>query len=105
MKVKKGDTVLVLAGNDRGKRAEVIRVLSKENKVVVRGVNTAKKHAKANRSQNLRTTQTGLIDVDMPIDASNVAVISPSGKPTRVNYLVEGGQKKRYSNKFDETLD
>jgi large subunit ribosomal protein L24 len=105
MKVKKGDTVLVLTGNDRGKRSEVIRVLRKENKVVVRGVNIAKKHAKANRSQNLRATQTGLIDVEMPIDASNVAVVSPSGKPTRVSYIIEGGRKKRYSNKYDEALD
>jgi large subunit ribosomal protein L24 len=105
MKVKKGDTVLVLTGNDRGKRAEVVRVLPKENKVVVRGVNIARKHAKPRGGQNLRATQTGLIDVEMPIDASNVALVSPSGKPTRVNYVIEGGQKKRYSNKYDETLD
>lgn len=105
MKIKKGDTVLILAGNDRGKRGEVVRVLARQNKVVVRGVNIAKKHAKPNRGQNLRATQTGLVDVEMPLDASNVAVVSPSGKPTRVNYLNEGGQLKRYSNKYDEALD
>ncbi len=105
MKIKKGDTVQVLAGNDRGKRGEVVRVLPRQNKVVVRGVGLAKKHAKPNRGQNLRATQTGLVDVEMPIDASNVAVISPSSKPTRVNYLIEEGKKKRFSNKFDEVLD
>jgi large subunit ribosomal protein L24 len=105
MKVKKGDTVQIMTGNDRGKRGEVMRVLTKENKVIVRGMNIAKKHAKANRGQNLRATQTGLVDVEMPIDVSNVAVVGPSGKPTRVNYRDEGGQLKRYSNKFDEVLD
>jgi large subunit ribosomal protein L24 len=105
MKVKKGDTVQVLSGNDRGKRGEVVRVMPKANKLIVRGVNISKKHAKANRGQNLRATQTGLVDVEMPIDASNVAVVTPSGKATRINYLDENGQRKRYSNKYDEALD
>jgi large subunit ribosomal protein L24 len=105
MKIKKGDTVQILSGNDRGKRGEVVRVLPKLNRVVVRGMNIAKKHAKPNRGQNLRATQTGLVDVEMPMDMSNVALVTPSGKPTRVNYLDDGGTLKRYSNKFDETLD
>ena len=105
MKIKKGDTVQILAGNDRGKRGEVVRVMPKSNKVIVRGVNIAKKHAKPNQGQNLRATQTGLVDVEMPIDVSNVALVGPAGKPTRVNYLEEGGQLKRYSNKYDEVLD
>jgi large subunit ribosomal protein L24 len=105
MKVKKGDTVQVLTGNDRGKRGEVVRVLPKTNKAIVRGVNISKKHAKPNRGQNLRATQTGLVDVEMPVDVSNLAVVSPSGKATRVSYLEENGQRKRYSNKYDEVLD
>ena len=105
MKIKKGDTVQILTGNERGKRGEVIRVLPKQNKVVVRGVSIAKKHAKARGGQNLRTTQTGLVDVEMPVDASNVALVGPSGKPTRVNYRDEGGVLKRYSHKYDEVLD
>ena len=105
MKVKKGDTVQVLTGNERGKRGEVVRVLSKQNKLVVRGVNVAKKHAKPRGGQGLRATQTGLVDVEMPIDASNVAVIGPSGKPARVSYREENGVLKRYSKKNDEVLD
>ena len=105
MKVKKGDTVQVLTGNERGKRGEVTRVLPKQNKIVVRGVNIAKKHAKSRGGQNLRATQTGLVDIEMPIDASNVALVGPSGKATRVSYRDEGGVMKRYSNKYDEVLD
>jgi large subunit ribosomal protein L24 len=105
MKVKKGDTVVILTGNDRNKRGEVVRVLVKQGKVVVRGMNIARKHAKARSAQGLRTAQVGLVDVEMPIDVSNVAVITPSGKKTRVNYLNEGGVLKRYSNKHDEVLD
>ena len=104
MKIKKGDTVEVIAGNDRGKRAEVLRVLPKAGRVIVRGVNIVKKHAKQRR-QNLRATQTGLVELEMPIDASNVKLITPSGKPTRVNYRDENGVSKRYSNKFDEVID
>ena len=105
MKIRKGDTVQILTGNDRGKRGEVVRVLLTQNKVIVRGMNIAKKHAKPNQGQNLRATQTGLVDVEMPLDASNVALVTPSGKPTRVNLMEDGGQLKRYSNKYDEALD
>jgi len=105
MKIKKGDTVLIKTGNDRGKRGEVLRVIVKDAKVVVRGMNIARKHAKPRSAQNLRATQTGLIDIEMPMDVSNVALVTPGGKATRVNYLNEGGTLKRYSNKFDEVLD
>lgn len=104
MKIKKGDTVLVISGENRGKRGEVVRVLPKENKVVVKGVNVAKKHAKPRRAGR-SVAQTGIIDIDMPIDASNVKLVAPSGKPTRVNYRVENGEKKRFSNKLDEGLN
>jgi large subunit ribosomal protein L24 len=104
MKIKKGDTVEVMVGNDRGKRAEVVRALPKEGKVVVRGVNIVKKHAKQRR-QNLRATQTGLVELEMPIDVSNVKLVTPSGKATRVNYRDENGVSKRYSNKYDEVID
>jgi large subunit ribosomal protein L24 len=105
MKVKKGDTVQVLTGNERGKRGEVVRVLPKQNKIVVHGVNVAKKHAKPRGGEGLRATQTGLVDIEMPIDASNVAVVGPSGKPARVSYRDDNGVMKRYSKKNDEVLD
>lgn len=104
MKIKKGDTVLVRSGNDRGKRGEVIEVLIGKNKVVVRGVNIVKKHARS-RQAGRQVAQAGIVEKEMPIDASNVTLISPSGKPTRVNYLIENGEKKRYSNKHDEVLN
>ena len=93
LKIKKGDRVRVLQGKDRGKTGEVTRVLPKEGKVIVDGINVAKKHQKATRS----TMQGGIIDKDMPIDVSNVAVISPKdGKPTKVGYKFDAeGNKVR----------
>jgi len=104
MKIKKGDMVLVIAGDYKGKRGEVIRALPKEQKAVVKGVNIAKKHAKPRRAGR-RVAQAGIIEVEMPIHVSNVKLIAPSGNPTRVNYRIVDGVKKRYSNKLDEVLD
>ena len=86
MKIRKGDRVVVLKGKDRGKEGTVMRVLPTEGKVIVDGVNVAKKHQKPTKS----TMQGGIIDKDMPIDASNVAIVSPKdGKATRVGYKIE----------------
>jgi large subunit ribosomal protein L24 len=85
LKIKKGDRVRVLTGKDRGKTGEVMRALPETGKVIVDGVNVAKKHQKATRA----TMQGGIIDKDMPIDVSNVAVLSPKdGKPTKVGYKI-----------------
>jgi large subunit ribosomal protein L24 len=99
MRLKKGDTVVVLKGKDRGKEGVVMRVLPAENKVIVEGVNVAKKHQKATRA----TMQAGIIDKDMPIDVSNVAFVS-RGKPSRIGYRVEGGKKVRIAVKTGEVL-
>jgi large subunit ribosomal protein L24 len=95
MKIKKGDRVRVLSGKDRGKEGVVMRALPSERKVIVDGVNVAKKHQKATQM----TMQGGIIDKDMPIDVSNVAIIDPSdGKPARVGYRVNAdGTKTRVS--------
>jgi large subunit ribosomal protein L24 len=86
LRIRKGDRVIVLKGKDRGKQGEVMRVLPKAGKVIVDGVNVAKKHQKPTRS----TMQGGIIDKEMPLDVSNVAVLSPKdGKPTRVGYRFE----------------
>ncbi len=82
LRIKKGDRVRVLSGKDRGKEGNVTRVLPKENKVIVDGVNVAKKHQKPTRN----TMQGGIIDKDMPLPASNVAVLCPKGHPTRIGY-------------------
>ena len=103
MKVRKGDRVQVLAGKDRGREGEVSRVIPGRNKVIVEGMNVVKRHQKATRD----TMQGGIIDKSMPIDVSNVAVISPAdGKPTRVGYrFTDGGQKVRVCRRTGVDLD
>jgi large subunit ribosomal protein L24 len=93
MKLKKGDRVIVRQGKDRGKTGEVTRVLPTAGKVIVDGVNVAKRHQKATRA----TVQGGIIDKDMPLPASAVAIVSPAdGKPTRVAYRFDDqGNKVR----------
>ena len=93
LKIKRGDRVRVLTGKDRGTEGLVVRVLPTEGKVVVEGVNTARRHRKARSA----TESGGILDIDMPIPVANVAVLSPGdGKPTRVGYkLQEDGTKVR----------
>jgi large subunit ribosomal protein L24 len=102
MKIKKGDRVRVLAGKDRGKEGEVMFAFPDEDKVIVEGVNVAKRHQKATRA----TMQGGIIDKDMPIQASNVAVICDScNKPTRVGHRFDAdGTKIRICRKCGADL-
>jgi len=96
MKIKKGDRVRVLSGKDRGKEGTVMRALPTQNKVIVDGVNVAKKHQKARSA----TMQAGIIDKDMPIHASNVAILCPTDGPTRVGYRLDAdGTKQRICRK------
>ncbi len=90
MKLKKGDRVRVLTGKDRGDEGEVMRVFPKEGKVIVEGVNVAKKHQRALRA----TMQAGIIDKDMPLPASNVAIICSTDGPTRIGYRFDDQGKK-----------
>ena len=86
MRIKKGDRVRVLSGKDRGKEGNVTRVIPAKGRVIVDGVNVAKKHQKATRA----TMQGGIIDKDMPIPVANVALLCPAcGKPTRVGYKLD----------------
>jgi len=89
MKLRKGDRVRVLTGKDVGKEGAITRVLTDSNRVIVDGVNVAKKHQR----QSKATMQAGIIDKDMPIDASNVAILS-RGKPSRIGFRIEDGKKK-----------
>ncbi len=95
MKLKKGDRVRVISGKDRGREGEIMRVLPSENKVIVEGVNVAKKHQRALRA----TMQAGIIDKDMPIPVPNVALICGTCGPTRVGYKFEGDRKIRVCRK------
>lgn len=102
MKVRKGDLVQVLAGKDVGKRGEVTRVLPQRRKVIVDGVNVAKRHQRATRA----TMQGGIIDKDMPVHVSNVAVVCRScDRPSRVGYRFEpDGTKVRICRRCGKDL-
>jgi large subunit ribosomal protein L24 len=104
MKIKKGDEVVVIAGKDIGKRGEVTRVLPAVDKVIVTGsqmINVAKKHQKQTRA----TMQGGIIDKEMPIHVSNVALLCGSCGPTRAGYRVAAdGSKIRVCKKCESDL-
>ena len=92
MKIKKGDKVRVLAGKDRGKEGEVMFAFPANNTVIVEGVNLVKKHQRPQGEGQ----PGGIIDKDMPMHVSNVAVISTDGKPTRIGYKIkDDGTKVR----------
>jgi len=100
MKIKKGDTVVVISGKDKGQEGEVVQVMPTANKVIVNGVNTAKKHSKARKTNQ----QGGIIDRDMPVHASNVMLVH-KGKPTRVGYTTQpDGTKVRVAKRTGEVI-
>jgi len=101
MKVKKGDRVVVLSGKDVGKEGEITRVIPERNRVIIDGINVAKRHQRATRA----TMQGGIIDKDMPIHVSNVAIVCSScGGPTRIGYRFEGTEKIRVCRKCGKDL-
>ena len=101
MKLKKGDTVIVIAGKDKGKQGEIISVQPKSNKVIVAGVNTAKRHLAARGGAS---NTGGIVDKDMPINASNVMLVL-KGKPTRVGYKVKSdGTKVRVAKRTGDEI-
>jgi large subunit ribosomal protein L24 len=99
MKLKKGDTVVVISGKDKGTEGEIVHVSPADNKVIVNGVNRVKKHTKPNRVSQ----QGGIIDRDMPIHASNVMLVH-KGKPTRVGYQIQNGAKVRVAKRSGEAI-
>jgi large subunit ribosomal protein L24 len=101
MKIRKGDTIYVIAGKDVGKTGEVTRVIPERDKVIVDGVNVAKRHQRATNA----TMQGGIIDKDMPLHVSNVAIVCTScGKPTRIGYRFDGDEKVRVCRKCGKDL-
>jgi large subunit ribosomal protein L24 len=97
MKVKKGDTVVVIAGKDKGARGKVIVAYPAENRVLVEGVNRIKKHTRITQTQ--RGAQSGgIVTQEAPIHVSNVMVVDSDGKPTRVGYRTnDEGKRVRIS--------
>ena len=106
MKIRKGDRVQVLTGKDRGKSGTVTFAYPATGKVVVDGMNVAKKHQKPRNNPKNPTYQGGIIDKEMPMPASNVAIVCSScGKPTRVGYRFEpNGTKVRVCRKCGEDV-
>ena len=101
MKLKKGDHVRVLQGKDRGKEGEVMRAFPAEGKVIVQGVNMAKRHQRPTRA----TMQGGIIDKDMPIPVENVAVVCSTCGATRVGFRFDdAGRKIRVCKKCGSDL-
>ncbi len=102
MKIRRGDTVVVISGKEKGKRGEVERVIPKKNRVVVTGVNVRTRHARPTQ-QN----QEGLFTFAAPMDASNVMLVDPdSGDPTRVGYrFTDSGQKVRVAKRSGKDVD
>ena len=98
-KLRKGDTVIVLAGKDKGKTGEIKSVDPKAGKAVVDGVNMAVRHQK--QTQN---TQGGRTPKAMPIDLSNLALLDSKGKATRVGFRMEDGKKVRFAKTTGETV-
>jgi large subunit ribosomal protein L24 len=100
MKLKKGDRVVVLSGKDRGKEGVIQTVMPAKNKVIIQGINIARKHQKSTSA----TVQAGIIDKNMPLDASNVAIVV-GGKPSRIGYKVQAdGTKVRIAKRTGEVL-
>ncbi|MBQ6167455.1 MAG: 50S ribosomal protein L24 [Muribaculaceae bacterium] len=102
LKIKKGDTVYVLAGDDKGKTGRVLEILREKGKAIVEGVNIVSKSTKPNAN----APQGGIIKKEAPINLSDLAVVDPkSGKPTRVGFRFnEDGKKVRYSKKSGEEI-
>ena len=108
MKIKKGDTVLVIAGSDRGKRGEVLKVLPQAGRVIVAGVNQRKKHQRGGRQTGSgRQMGAEIVTFNAPMDVSNVMLICPKcGEPTRIRrQRDENGAYKRQCRKCEVLLD
>ncbi|MFM9828874.1 MAG: 50S ribosomal protein L24 [Sphingomonas sp.] len=100
-KIKKGDTVVVLSGKDKGKTGEVTAAMPKDSKVVVSGVNVAVRHTKPSQTN----PQGGLTRFEAPMHVSKVAIADPkTGKPTRVRFEVQDGKKVRVAVKSGEKI-
>ena len=99
-KIKKGDTVKVIAGKDKDKEGKVISVDRKNNKVLVEGINKITKHEKP----SVANQNGGIVQKEAPIDASNVMYVH-NGKPTRLGAVIKDGKKVRVAKKTGEVID
>jgi large subunit ribosomal protein L24 len=101
-KIKKGDKVVVLAGRDKGRTGEVIKVMPDENRALVRGLNMVRRHQRQTANQ-----EGGIISKEAPLDLSNLAIADPKdGKPSRVGFkILEDGRKVRFAKRSGDLID
>ncbi len=102
VKIKKGDNVIVLAGKDKGKKGEVVKVLPQQSRAIVTGVNLVKRHQRQTQSQ-----EGGIISKEASIHISNLSLEDPKdGGPTRIGYkTLEDGRKVRFAKRSGEVID
>jgi large subunit ribosomal protein L24 len=102
LKIRKGDKVFVIAGKDKGKQGEVLRVIPDENRAVVNGINIVRRHTKQTAAQ-----EGGIVSKSLPIQISNLALRDPKdGKPTRVGFkFLKDGKKVRFAKRSGEIID
>jgi len=99
-KIKKGDSVVVLAGKDKGRTGEVLQVMPKEDRAFVRGINMVKRHQRQSQTQ-----EAGIINKEASIHLSNIAIVAKDGKPTRVGFSVVDGKKVRVAKRTGDVID
>ena len=100
-KIKTGDRVMVLAGKDKGRQGSVLKVLPKEERVLVEGLNMVQRHTRPTQTD----PQGGIKNKEAPLHVSNVAVVDSKGKPTRVGFRVEGDKKVRFAKTTGEVIN
>lgn len=100
-KIRKGDKVVVLTGKDKGRSGEVLKVMPKEDRAVVRGLNLIRRHQRQTQTQ-----EGGIMTKEAPIHLSNLAIADPKdGKPTRVGFRIDGEKKVRVAKRSGEVID
>jgi len=99
-KIRKGDSVVVLTGKDKGRTGEVLQVLPKEDRALVRGINMVKRHQRQTQAQ-----EAGIINKEASIHLSNIAIAAKDGKPTRVGFSVVDGKKVRVAKRTGDVID
>jgi len=100
-KIRKGDRVVVLAGKDKGRQGSVLKVLPKDNRVFVEGLNMVQRHTRPSQSD----PQGGIKNKEASIHLSNVAIVDSAGKPTRVGFKVDGDKKVRIAKTTGEVIN
>ena len=100
-KIRKGDKVVVLAGKDKGRSGEVLKVMPKEDTALVRGINIVRRHQRQTQTQ-----EGGILSKESPINLSNIAIADPKdGKPTRVGFKIDGDKKVRVAKTTGEVIN